>query len=112
MDGEDLSSNELFSNFVLRDDQCRKQQLPSWYLEICIKLGGIVLYDVRLLKGDMLKIEESALTGESLPVLYGKLSLAGSTCKQDEFVVIIGTRGHLIQKGCTPEKKQNQCSLH
>ncbi|GJX45853.1 gypsy type transposase [Tanacetum coccineum] len=69
-----------------RMDWCRflqyqrfaEQQLPSWYLEICIKLGGIVLYDVRFLKGDMLKIEESALTSESLPVtwnLYGKLSL-------------------------------------
>nr|GEZ66597.1 plasma membrane ATPase 4 [Tanacetum cinerariifolium] len=35
-----------------------------------IKLGDSVLYDVRFLKGDMLKIEESALTitGESLPV--------------------------------------------
>ncbi|KAE8714000.1 Plasma membrane ATPase [Hibiscus syriacus] len=35
---------------------------------ISVKLGDIIPADVRLLKGDALKIDQSALTGESLPV--------------------------------------------
>ncbi|KAF9587573.1 hypothetical protein IFM89_004031 [Coptis chinensis] len=38
---------------------------------ISIKLGDIVPSDARLLEGDPLKIEQSSLTGESLPVTKG-----------------------------------------
>jgi H+-transporting ATPase len=35
---------------------------------ISIKLGDIIPADARLMEGDPLKIDQSALTGESLPV--------------------------------------------
>ncbi|KAJ6760569.1 PLASMA MEMBRANE ATPASE 1 [Salix purpurea] len=38
---------------------------------ISIKLGDIIPADARLLEGDPLKIDQSALTGESLPVTEG-----------------------------------------
>ncbi|KAK0594211.1 hypothetical protein LWI29_014791 [Acer saccharum] len=51
---------------------------------VSIKLGDIVLADARLLEGDPLKIDQSALTGESLPVTKnpGDGVYSGSMCKQ------------------------------
>ncbi|KAF5786481.1 putative P-type H(+)-exporting transporter [Helianthus annuus] len=65
------------------------------YLETSIKLGDIILVDARLLQGDPLKIDQSALTGESLPVNKnpGDGVYSGSTCIQGEFeafVIAIG----------------------
>ncbi|GKC50996.1 hypothetical protein Tco_1073741, partial [Tanacetum coccineum] len=50
-----------------------------------------MLSDVLFLKGDPLKIDQSALIGKSLPVTweYMKCSLAGSTCKQGEVEVAV-----------------------
>uniref|UniRef100_A0A7N2N4N3 Cation-transporting P-type ATPase N-terminal domain-containing protein n=1 Tax=Quercus lobata TaxID=97700 RepID=A0A7N2N4N3_QUELO len=64
---------------------------------IIIKLGDIVLADARLLEGDPLKIDQSALTGESLPVTKnpGDGVYSGSTCKQGEIEgVVIATGVH------------------
>lgn len=61
---------------------------------ISIKLGDIIPADARLLEGDALKIDQSALTGESLPVTKnpGEAVYSGSTCKQGEIeAVVIGT---------------------
>ncbi|KMZ75899.1 Proton-exporting ATPase [Zostera marina] len=61
---------------------------------ISIKLGDIVPADCRLLEGDPLKIDQSALTGESLPVTKypGEGVYSGSTCKQGEIdAVVIAT---------------------
>jgi H+-transporting ATPase len=64
---------------------------------ISIKLGDIVPADARLLEGDPLKIDQSALTGESLPVTKssGDGVYSGSTCKQGEIeAVVIATGVH------------------
>lgn len=84
---------------VLRDRQW--QEMDASYLVpgdiISIKLGDIVPADARLLEGDPLKIDQSALTGESLPVTKrtGDEVYSGSTCKQGEIeAVVIATGVH------------------
>lgn len=84
---------------VLRDGQW--QEMDASYLVpgdiISIKLGDIVPADARLLEGDPLKIDQSALTGESLPVTKrtGDEVYSGSTCKQGEIeAVVIATGVH------------------
>ncbi|KAJ9141105.1 hypothetical protein P3X46_031680 [Hevea brasiliensis] len=64
---------------------------------ISIKLGDIIPADARLMEGDPLKIDQSALTGESLPVTKhpGDEVFSGSTCKQGEIeAVVIATGVH------------------
>ncbi|KAK4754944.1 hypothetical protein SAY87_008701 [Trapa incisa] len=64
---------------------------------ISVKLGDIIPADSRLLEGDPLKIDQSALTGESLPVTKypGNEVFSGSTCKQGELeAVVIATGVH------------------
>ncbi|KAI9089512.1 hypothetical protein K1719_029117 [Acacia pycnantha] len=64
---------------------------------ISIKLGDIIPADARLLEGDPLKIDQSALTGESLPVTKNPSDevFSGSTVKQGEIeAVVIATGVH------------------
>ncbi|KAA8522905.1 hypothetical protein F0562_009328 [Nyssa sinensis] len=84
---------------VLRDGKWREQEasilVPGDV--ISVKLGDIIPADARLLEGDPLKIDQSALTGESLPVTRhpGDEVFSGSTCKQGEIdAVVIATGVH------------------
>lgn len=84
---------------VLRDGQWKEMDaailVPGDI--ISIKLGDIVPADARLLEGDPLKIDQSALTGESLPVTKrtGDEVYSGSTCKHGEIeAVVIATGVH------------------
>ncbi|XP_023529520.1 plasma membrane ATPase 4-like isoform X2 [Cucurbita pepo subsp. pepo] len=64
---------------------------------VSVKLGDIIPADARLLEGDPLKVDQSALTGESLPVTKnpGDGIFSGSTCKQGEIeAVVIATGVH------------------
>ncbi|KAA8525073.1 hypothetical protein F0562_007063 [Nyssa sinensis] len=64
---------------------------------ISIKLGDIIPADARLLEGDPLKVDQSALTGESLPATKNPSDevFSGSTCKQGEIeAVVIATGVH------------------
>ncbi|KAG6542363.1 hypothetical protein Mapa_016192 [Marchantia paleacea] len=62
---------------------------------ISIKLGDIIPADARLLQGDSLKIDQSALTGESLPCRKGPGDgvYSGSTCKQGELEAVVIATG-------------------
>ncbi|KAF7849778.1 hypothetical protein BT93_L0297 [Corymbia citriodora subsp. variegata] len=84
---------------VLRDGKWTEQEaeilVPGDV--ISIKLGDIIPADARLLEGDPLKIDQAALTGESLPVTKnpGDEVFSGSTCKQGEIeAVVIATGVH------------------
>ncbi|CAN6448067.1 unnamed protein product [Victoria cruziana] len=84
---------------VLRDGKWSEQEaeilVPGDI--ISIKLGDIVPADARLLQGDPMKIDQSALTGESLPVTKnpGEEVFSGSTVKQGEIeAVVIATGVH------------------
>ncbi|XP_073150729.1 plasma membrane ATPase 4 [Henckelia pumila] len=82
---------------VLRDGRWSEQEaailVPGDI--ISIKLGDIVPADARLLEGDPLKIDQSALTGESLPVTKNPYDevFSGSTCKQGELEAIVIATG-------------------
>lgn len=84
---------------VLRDNRWSEQDasilVPGDI--ISIKLGDIIPADARLLDGDPLKVDQSALTGESLPVTKNPSDevFSGSTCKQGEIeAVVIATGVH------------------
>ncbi|XP_010535850.1 PREDICTED: ATPase 8, plasma membrane-type isoform X2 [Tarenaya hassleriana] len=94
-----LMANLAPKTKVLRDGKWGEQEaailVPGDL--ISIKLGDIVPADARLLEGDPLKIDQSALTGESLPVtkMPGDEVFSGSTCKQGEIeAVVIATGVH------------------
>ncbi|KAG9137970.1 hypothetical protein Leryth_022457 [Lithospermum erythrorhizon] len=82
---------------VLRDGRWNEQDaavlVPGDI--VSVKLGDIIPADARLLEGDPLKIDQSALTGESLPVTKGPGDgvYSGSTCKQGEIEAIVIATG-------------------
>ena len=82
---------------VLRDGQWR--EIPARELvpgdAIRIRPGDIIPADVKLVEGDYLSIDESALTGESLPVdkQNGDAAFSGSVAKQGEMVALITATG-------------------
>ncbi|XP_010533093.1 PREDICTED: ATPase 6, plasma membrane-type [Tarenaya hassleriana] len=94
-----LMANLAPKTKVLRDGMWGEQEaeilVPGDL--VSIKLGDIIPADARLLEGDPLKIDQSALTGESLPATKhpGDEVFSGSTCKQGELeAVVIATGVH------------------
>jgi len=62
---------------------------------IKLKIGDIVPADVQLLQGDYLLIDQSALTGESLPVSkkLGEVAFSNTIVKQGEMLAIVVNAG-------------------
>jgi len=84
---------------VLRN--AKFQTIPSRELVpgdiIRLRIGNIVPADVQLLQGDYLSVDESALTGESLPVdkKVNDVAYASTIVKQGEMLaVVVNTAGN------------------
>ncbi len=82
---------------VIRDGKWT--EIPSKVLVpgdvVLVRLGDIVPADIKLVEGQFLLIDESALTGESLPVEKGSLDIAfnGSIIRQGEMTGLIISTG-------------------
>ena len=62
---------------------------------IRLRLGDVIPADVKLVQGDYLSVDQSALTGESLPVNKepGDVAYSGSVAKQGEMVAVVTATG-------------------
>jgi len=84
---------EVAAVVVLRDG--RFHTVPSRELVpgdiIKLRIGNIVPADVQLIDGDYLLIDQSALTGESLPVSkkQGEVAYANTVVKQGEMLAVV-----------------------
>ncbi|MFO8010751.1 MAG: plasma-membrane proton-efflux P-type ATPase [Dehalococcoidia bacterium] len=82
---------------VIRDGECQTiqaaQLVPGDIVEL--EIGHIVPSDIKLLEGQHLSIDESALTGESLPVSRegGDPAYTGTTVKQGEGRAVVTATG-------------------
>ena len=70
-----------------------------------LRLGDIVPADVKLTEGEYLNVDQSALTGESLPVKKsaGESAFSGSVIKQGEMVGVVSATGAQTYFGKTAE---------
>ena len=70
-----------------------------------LRLGDIVPADVKLTEGEYLNVDQSALTGESLPVKKspGESAFSGSVIKQGEMVGVVSATGAQTYFGKTAQ---------
>jgi H+-transporting ATPase len=82
---------------VLRDGEYKviraRELVPGDIVKL--RIGDIIPADVQLLSGDYLTIDQSALTGESLPVSRkpGEIAYANTIVKQGEMLVVVVNTG-------------------
>lgn len=94
---EALKSQLALKAHVLRDGQWQEilaaDLVPGDVIRI--QLGDIIPADMQLLEGDYLSVDQSALTGESLPVSKkaGDVAYSGTVAKQGEMVAVITATG-------------------
>jgi H+-transporting ATPase len=76
---------------------------------IRLRIGDIVPADARLLEGDPVQVDQSALTGESLPVEHkpGDVVYSGSILKQGEIDALVYATGTSTYYGKTAELVQS-----
>jgi H+-transporting ATPase len=90
---------------VLRDGRWReilaRRLVPGDV--VLIRLGNIVPAEVRLIEGDYLSVDQSALTGESLPVdkKAGDAAYSGSIAKLGEMKAVVTATGTATYLGKT-----------
>jgi H+-transporting ATPase len=60
-----------------------------------LRLGDIIPADTKLVEGEYLSVDQSALTGESLPVnkKTGEIAYSGSVAKQGEMLAVVTATG-------------------
>ena len=94
---EQLKKNLALKARVLRDEQWltidATELVPGD--QVKIRLGDVVPADIALLEGEYLSIDQSALTGESLPVdkRTGDLIFSSSIAKQGEMTGVVTSTG-------------------
>lgn len=82
---------------VLRDGAWKENDakyiVPGDVLKL--KIGDVIPADVKLIQGDFILVDQSALTGESLPVnkKSGDVAYANSVVKQGEMIVAVVATG-------------------
>jgi len=94
---EALKSQLALKARVLRDGRWGEvdaaELVPGDVLRL--RLGDIIPADAKLIEGDYLSVDQSALTGESLPVdkKRGEVVYSGSVAKQGEMVALVTATG-------------------
>jgi len=102
---EALKKKLALKSHVLRDGRWQevqaKELVPGDVIRL--RLGEIIPADTKLFEGDYLSVDQSALTGESLPVNKekGDIAYSGSIGKQGEMVGIITATGNNTYLGKT-----------
>lgn len=92
-----LKKNLAHKATVLREgkfnDIDAKELVPGDIIKI--KIGEILPADVKLVEGEYMQIDQSALTGESLPVTkhVNDIAYANSVVKQGEMIAIVTSTG-------------------
>src|ERR1041385_1138984 len=92
-----LKSSLALRARALRDGKWQQVDAPTLLPGDIIRLylGDVVPADCKLIQGDYISIDQSALTGESLPVTKrsGEGAYSGSVIKQGEMVAVITATG-------------------
>jgi H+-transporting ATPase len=95
---EALKKQLALKSRVLRDGHWQeveaKELVPGDVIRL--RLGDVIPADAKLIEGDYLSVDQSGLTGESLPVTKksGDIIYSGSVAKQGEMVALVtGTAG-------------------
>ena len=94
---EVLKNKLAKKSLVLRDGKW--QEIEAKYLVmgdiIKLRIGDIIPADVKLIEGDFILVDQSALTGESLPINKKSLDIAysNSIVKQGEMIAIVVATG-------------------
>jgi H+-transporting ATPase len=80
---------------------------------VLVKLGNVVPADIKLIDGDYLSVDQSALTGESLPVdkKIGDEAYSGSIAKQGEMTGLVTATGMKTYFGKTARLVQQAKSV-
>ena len=100
-----LKKKLALKSHALRDGRWQevqaKELVPGDIIRL--RLGEIIPADTKLFEGDYLSVDQSALTGESLPVTKekGDIAYSGSVGKQGEMVGIVTATGNNTYFGKT-----------
>lgn len=100
-----LKKSLVRTTLVLRDGEFKELETPLLVPGdiIKLKIGDMVSADVRLVKGEYLMIDQSALTGESLPVdkKVDDTAYGNSIVKKGEMLAVVTATGNSTYFGKT-----------